>query len=282
MDSHIDTSEFLNLFSLENGLKYLTHDIKASGLDLIDYTYNCQRLTLDWAGRIPEELFDLVRGFVFGPCWTDFKGNRHTSFCSSEEWVNCYLETGEHPMKSERFSDEVEAFRHSIRFRTGQLEKFLIEMKDMFPSLNIEISRSIKGADFYTSTRHLRTAIEEILSSMNEFCAEHPDIRIGFEDIDGEEVPEGLKNYSKAVITIEQLGSFPKHSFAHDKEKLSEGGGTMANIMATLKGYADWTVISSWDDGSDPIRWAPITGESSRPDYTPEGFRHEISILYKA
>lgn len=282
MDNHIDTSEFLNLFSLDTGLKYLTHDIKASGLDLVDYTYNCQMLTLDWAGRVPEELFNLVRGFIFGPCWTDFKGDRHTSFCSSDEWVNCYLETGEHPMKSGQFSEEVEAFRHSIRFRTGQLEKFLTEIKDMFPALNIEISRSVKGADFYTSTRHLMSAIEEILSSMNELSAEHPYIRIGFEDIDGEDLSEELRDFSKAVITIEQPGSFPKHSFARDKEKFSNGGGTLANIMKALKGYADWAVISSWNDGTEPVRWMPMTGEFIRPGHQPEGFRHEISILYKA
>ena len=34
-----NTSDFLFLFEEENGLKFLTHDIKSSGLDFMDYVY---------------------------------------------------------------------------------------------------------------------------------------------------------------------------------------------------------------------------------------------------
>ena len=44
-----NTSDFLFLFEEENGLKFLTHDIKSSGLDFMDYVYLCERKILEEA-----------------------------------------------------------------------------------------------------------------------------------------------------------------------------------------------------------------------------------------
>lgn len=291
MNGYIDTSDFLNLFSIPSEFKFLTHDIQASGLDLLDYTYSCQEKLLDWKGRIPDDLFELVRGFLFGPQWKDYRGDVHDTFCSSEKWVGCFLESGNHPMKDPRFATDVDAFKHSIRFRSGQLEKYFIELKERFPKLDISLPRSLKGADFYTDTRHLRQALEEIFSSMNEFADEYPEVIVNFDDVDDREnIPNTPqlqlhKGYSRAVLSIEQVGSFPKHDLQRDKAKLNAGGGTLANILASLDGYADWTIISRWADSPVPYRWnlsddrwrsTPLAYSGSS-----RGFRHIITIYYK-
>lgn len=276
MSTKNEIADFLHLFSQEDGFKFLTHDIKASGLDLLEYTYHCQETLLDWSGKVPDDIFNLVKGYVFGPFWTDFEGKVHTCNCASEEWVKCYLDTGEHPMLSPAFASEVDAFRNSIRFRSGQLDKYIASLKEKFPKLNLCIDRAFKGADFYTSTHSIRQAIEEILSSMEEFSDTFPEVMLNFDD-------EECGDYSKASIIIEQLGSFPKHDFERDQKKLLEGGGTLANIKKTLAGFASWNIESRWEGDSSPHTWSILgDGYDGWVEHYPEGFRHIISIIYKA
>ena len=87
-------------------------------------------------------------------------------------------------MLGDQFSGEVDIFRNSIRWRSGKLEKYLFSLKEKYPRLQIDIDRSVKGADFYTYTRNIRLAIEEILSSMQDFAEGHNIVHVGFQQED--------------------------------------------------------------------------------------------------
>lgn len=274
----VELADFLYKFSEDDGFKFLTHDIKTAGIDLIDYIDLCKGRLMDWKRRheIPEELFQLIRGFIFGKGWTGYDGEEHAVYCTSDDWVDYYDENNEHPMLGDQFSGEVDIFRNSIRWRSGKLEKYLFSLKEKYPRLQIDIDRSVKGADFYTYTRNIRLAIEEILSSMQDFAEGHNIVHVGFQQ---EDLSDG---YFRAVLTFEQEGSFPSHDFERDRRKLESGGGTMDNIKNALEGYADWAVESKWLDQEAPSRWT-ILGETSGTEPIPsaKGFKHIISIVHK-
>lgn len=276
----IELADFLYKFTEDDGFKFLTHDIKTAGINLIEYIALCKRRLLDWKKEhqdIPEDLYQLIRGFIFGKRWTGCDGEDHTVYCSSYDWVNSYHDNnGEHPMNSDQFRDEVDIFRNSIRWRNGKLENYLITLREKYPLLDIEIDKSVKGADFYTYTRNIRLAIEEILSSMQDFAEGHNRVQIRF-------YQEDLSNgYFRAVLTFEQEGSFPSHDFERDRRKLDSGGGTMGNIRKALKGYADWAVESRWLDQEIPSRWT-ILGETVglQSISSANGFKHIISIVHR-
>lgn len=280
MKSHLDNAVFLHLFSDDTsaGLKFLTHD---TSIDYIDYVYKCQKLILAKRSEldISDTLFSLVRGFVFGPQWTDFEGKPHSFHLSSEEPVAYFETTGKHPLNSPDFEPEFQAFRNSIRFRSGKLDKFFREdMVREFPSLQLKVSGSLKGADMYTDTRALREAFRLILKSMQEYGS-HPDVIVSYLENEG---PDEL---IKSTITITQVGSLPVHPLSRDMVRLREGdGGTFGTIRKLLDGLCEWSVCSRWPDREGADRWRILRNETE-PELSPaklaEGFSHIISIYHK-
>ena len=127
MKSHRDNADFLHLFSeVTDGLKFLTHE-NIGTFDYVDYVYKCQKIILSKRAEleIKDSLYDLVRGFVFGPEWIDFKDEVHHFFISSEEAVSFFEKEGKHPLNNLAFKQEFEDFRNSIRFRSGRLDLYL-------------------------------------------------------------------------------------------------------------------------------------------------------------
>lgn len=281
MKSHRDNAEFLHLFSeVTDGLKYLTHE-SIGAFDYLDYVYRCQRIILSRrAGlEITESLYDLVRGFVFGPEWTDYKGDIHHFNISSEEAVAFFEETGKHPLNNPAFGQEFEDFRNSIRFRSGRLDLFFREeMTREFPSLELTVAGNLRGADMYTETGAVRSAIRLILKSMQEY-GDHPQVTVTFLEDELED------DFLKSTVFITQKGSFPSHPLSRDMGRLHEGdGGTFGTIRKTLDGLCEWAVCSKWPDRDGAVRWR-ILRDETEPELSPaapvEGFSHLISIYHK-
>lgn len=283
MNTYRDNAKFLHLFSQDqNGLKYLTHDF-TTGIDFIKYVYSCQKLILSCRAEmeLSDALYELVRGFVFGRQWTDFEGNPHSFFVSSEKCASYYDEKGRHPLNNPDFKSEFEAFRNSIRFRSGRLDLFLREeLTEEFPQLELVIPNRLKGADMYVLTGPVRSAIRLILKSMNipEYSA-HPKVVFSFSE---SEWADGLL---KSTLSITQIGSTPSHSLRRDIKRLDEGeGGTFGTIRKLLRGLCEWSVVSKWQDSDDPRRWR-ILGDDTLPKSSPasvaEGFSHELHIYHR-
>lgn len=281
MSAFQDNATFLNLFSQKEGLKFLTHEFEP-GFDFLKYLYRCQRLIASKQADlfIKESLFELVRGFLLGPEWVDYKGDPHTFFISSEESLAYYENTGKHPLNNKVFEEkEIDAFRNSIRFRSGQLDLFLREMKQKYESeFKIIIPENMKGADMYVETRAIRSVIDLILNSMAEYSA-HPRIVFSYfeEPLEDKRI--------KSTLSVTQVGSFPKHSLQRDMSRLSQGdGGTFGTIRGQLQGLCEWAICSKWPDCETPERWRILRNETE-PELAPasvaEGFTHTISIFHK-
>lgn len=281
MITHRDNAEFLHLFSQEqDGLKYLTHDFSV-GLDFIDYIYKCQQLILACCAEMElnSSLYELVRGFVFGPEWVDYKGVVHSFFISSEESASYYEKTGRHPLNSPSYMVDIEDFRNSIRFRSGRLDLFFREeLTREYPQLNLKISGRLKGADMYIETGPVREALRLILKGMQEY-KDYPSVNVSFFE---EGIEDGLLRSS---LSITQVDSFPSHTLFRDTTRLSRGdSGTFGTIRKRLQGLCDWEVVSRWTDSEGPQRWR-ILGDKFLPEISPasiaEGFSHTICIYHK-
>ena len=281
MNIYRDNADFLHLFSQDqDGLKYLTHDF-TSGIDFIEYVYRCQQLILSCRAEmeLSSPLYDLVRGFVFGPQWTDYEGRQHSFFVSSEECASYYDASGCHPLNNPSFESEFEAFRNSIRFRSGRLDLFLRDdLAGDFPQLELVIPNRLKGADMYVMTGPVRSALRLILKSMQEY-SDTPKIIFSFSE---GELDGGLL---KSTLSITQIGSYPSHSLSRDMNRLGEGeGGTFGTIRKLLRGICEWSVVSKWQGSGAPQRWR-ILGDETLPELSPasvaEGFSHELHIYHR-
>jgi hypothetical protein len=285
-DTLTATARLLHEFSEPNGFKFLTHDIKSEGVDYVEFVYRAEKTLL---GRMYEstcdrKVFDLVRGFIFGPSWIDSEGKTRKGFCSCSDWVSYYERTGNHPMANPEFEDDINAYRKTIRFRDGQLGKFFRLLGEHYPKLNITLDPAIRGADFYVDVRRLKVGIAEIIGMMAGYADEHPNVHVGFDDcVDG--------NYSVAKITITQEGSFPPpSSIDRIYQRFLSGAGNLASIAHILEGCCRWSVISPyWGmHTSSPFRWRILPsgpGTSICPgmaydDIVCRGFTHEIEIVY--
>ena len=283
MKSHKDNADFLHLFSQDNdGLKFLTHDTDED-FDFLNYVYKCQRLILSKGTEldISPSIFNLVRGFVFGPQWTDYKGECHHFFISSDEVVSYFERTGSHPINDPGFEKEIEAFKNSIRFRSGELNKFLLEMKEVMQPLELEVDGSVRGADMYTDTGSVREAIRLILSSMRDFNinGEHPRVSISYNE---EVTPDKA---IQSTITLTQHLSYPVHKLSHDMDRLKGmDAGSLGTIRKKLDGLCGWSVCSKWPDREGPDCWR-ILREETEAELSPisetEGFTHIISIYHR-
>ncbi len=282
MKSYRDNAEFLHLISEDGvGLKFLTHDFSGK-LDFLEYLYRCQRLVLSSRQRlqISNSIYNLIRGFVFGPEWIDYKGRVHKFFISSEEAVSYYEQTGKHPLWAEEFAKDIEDFRNSIRFRSGRLDLlFKNTLQQEFPALRLEISGSLGLADMYTDTGAVRNALKLILGSMTEYQDRFPRVVIAYT----EDVVED--SFLKSTISLTQVGSFPNHELSHDMARLSEGdGGTFGTIRKLLTGLCNWAVISKWPDRDSAVRWRILhdeTEEDLSEAKLADGFTHAITIYHK-
>lgn len=288
MDTLKATARLLHEFSNPNGFKYLTHDIKSAGVDYVEYVYHAEKNLLGnmYDSMVDRSVFELVRGFIFGPSWVDSEGRTRSGYCAHPDWISYYRETGNHPMADPAFADDIEAFRKSIRVRDGQLSKFFRSLNDRYPSLDLTVDRDLVGADFYVDVRRLKTGIEEIIGMMAGYAEEHPKVHVGFDDY----VEFGL---SIAKITITQEGSYPpRGSIGRIYDRFKSGAGNLASIAHVFDGCCWWAVLSPYwgSESSLPFRWRILpsgSGTSLRPGMAYdrcmcEGFTHEIEIPYLA
>ena len=72
-------AEILNLFGNEEGFKFITHgfDLTKSN-NFISILNKCRIMVSECNGLIPEHLYDLLFGFLYGTSWEDAEGVKHT------------------------------------------------------------------------------------------------------------------------------------------------------------------------------------------------------------
>lgn len=298
MDKIRFTAEFLGRFSdPRTGFKFLTHGFDPFySSDFFVHVNRCRLALVDVRGLIPDSLYDLLFGFLYGPSWTDADGNVHNKYCGCDEWVDwCIKNPGCHPMNE--FSD-FKAFKNSIRVYNMTFDDYVgrkvigmtnneIELGPRYPVQsrvypNLSVSQKGLGRlDAYMDVRRFRSCLDVILQNMNDtqFSVQHPHVSITCKR-EGE-TPDGCR---VDLVRIEQIGSFPAIDIEQAIDHFRRGGGHLASLKNMMEGHFLWSLETVW--GEMPLRWnilkeegEPATERIAGEEAT--GFRHVIKIYHK-
>lgn len=274
-------ADLLQLFVREDGFKNLTHD--SGREDFLKYLCHARSLILNYKGLVPDHLYRLLFGFVYGPVWVDRHNNEHTFHCSCEECLSWSMNNqGKHPLfdldSPELFHTEREEFKHSVRVISPDLEDFVI---NNVPDHRLLETERLSGAQFYTDTNRLYTVIKKIFDMMSDpRYGNNKDIKVSF--IRGEKAPDG---YRISKIMIEQVGSFSLAPMDDVLSKIQAGGGDLGSLKSLMEGYYLWSIESKWQN--TPARLNILTAdEFDAPKErlssdAATGFRHVITIYHK-
>lgn len=278
------TVDFLGKFSKPDGFKYLTHRFDDDVTDFFTIVNRCRMELRLYHNVIPENLFRIFHGFLYGPEWTDAEGRVHKEHCSCDRWIDwCLNNPGIHPR--EEFGREFEAFRNSVRVYNGSFDEFIQDLADscLFPGIEIDVDeRSLSRFDAYVDVRTLRQMVRDILKEICDYPAvsSHPDVRVYC--IRGEESADGTR---MDRICIENAGSFPSQGREQAKSHLESGGGFLCSLKKKAEGNMLLSVETSW--GGNPCRWNILRehGENEFEGMDPDdvtGFRYVLRIMHKS
>lgn len=275
-------ADILQLFGQADGFKFLTHDFDPTrDNDFLKLVNKCRIVLSEASGLIPDHLYEILFGFMYGKEWEDADGNKHTFYCSSDECIQwCLNNPGVHPRNNPEFENDFEAFRNSTRIYGRGLDKIVAEAEADFPNLKINRDkRELRKVDIYTDVARIKQIIYKIISSM-------ADVRFSGEiNVTVKQLPDSSDGYHVRNIIIEQKGSFSNKSVQFIRDRVANGSGDLGSLKNIIDGNAYWSVESKWVEG--PARINLIKESLFDPDFEKldedevVGFRHVIKLYDK-
>lgn len=274
------TADLLNKFGLEKELKFLVHSYsKIEDQDFCALVSKARLLITERSGLIPDQLYDLLFGFVYGPEWVDWKGKVHSLHCGSNDLIEWYKNNeGVSPMEENSpFVNEFRDFKNSIRTYRN-LPEIIDRAREKASSVTVDCDKkSLKHADFYTDVVRLKQIIERILITMSDPRFIGP-VKIYSSQQDDRE------GYRVMQIIIEQKNDYVQPSLKFIRERLATNSGDLGSIKNLLEGVAYWSIESDWEEGSarfnitsDDIFMNPFERISEKVG----GFRHILTFYHK-
>ena len=274
------TADLLNKFGLEKELKFLVHSYsKIEDQDFCALVSKARLLITERSGLIPDQLYDLLFGFVYGPEWVDWEGKVHSLHCGSSDLIEWYTNNeGVSPMEEDSpYVNEFRDFKNSIRTYRN-LPEIIERAKEKAPSVTVDCDKkSLRRADFYTDVVRLKQIIERILITMSDPRFIGP-VKIYSSQQDDRE------GYRVMQIIIEQMNDYVQPSLKFIRERLATNSGDLGSIKNLLEGVAYWSIESDWEEGSarfnitsDDIFMNPFERISEKVG----GFRHILTFYHK-
>ena len=252
--------DFLGLFSDVKGLKFLTHGFEPDyDDDYFEYVTRCRSELARVKNKIPSSLYDLVFGFVSGPSWTDCDGKVHYEHCACDKWFDwCEDNPGGHPYNA--FTDEFEAFKHSIRVYNGTLDEYFEDLKESgrFRNILLQVHPDLELFDSYMDVRRFRTIVTTFLDDIDRYpdVNEHPNVTVEQRRVENDgrlwrdPLPDGVK---VDEIAICQEGSYPSREISQAMEHFRIGGGTLSKLRSLASGHFVLFLETKW--AGKPLRW---------------------------
>ena len=261
-------------------LKYLVHDYdKTEDVDFCALVYKARLLINERVGLIPNHLYDLLFGFVYGPEWVDWEGKGHSLHCGSKDliaWYTC--SDGISPMAGDSpLASEFWDFKKSIRTYRN-LPEIIEHAKEKAPSVILDVDRkSLKRADFYTDVERLKQIIERILITMSDPRFLGP-VKISSSQLDDRD------GYRVMQIIIEQKNDYAQPSLRFISERVANNAGDLGSIKGLLEGVAYWSIESDWEEGSARFNVTSddiFMNQFERINEQVGGFRHILTFYHK-
>lgn len=287
MEKILYTAKFLGKLSTPE-YKFLTHRFESDSDDFLKYINRWRIELANNRGLIPQTLYDLFFGFLYGPSWIDANGKEHKDFCSCDKWVDWVIDNpGVHPMNV--FSD-IKDFANSVRVYNGTFDEIIGSLiKDdnalardtnvRFTTDDLSLMRFDAYMDVPCILRVVKSIITDIVSYPHSAPSEHPIIHISCRR--DRELPGGIKVDS---IIIEDENSFSNKRFSDICEHFENGGGFLGTLANMTDGLALLSIESKWD--GEAHRWN-LTRLDDEPEIQPleedcaTGYRYVLRILHK-
>lgn len=270
------TADFLGKFSDDKELKHLLHTEETEVFPLI---VKARLGVSELEGLIPEHLYNLVSGFLYGPEWEDYTGNIQRLHLGSNDIVDwCKSNPGMHIMDPQSpFFDNLWRFKDSIR--TYRNLPTVVELaKQSAPSMNIDVNKKVlKRIDMYVDVGALRRILERIFSTMSDPRFSGP-VMISAENLDPQ------NGYKVARLVIEQKNSYQQPSLEFIKDRLNAGAGDLGSLKKLIDGVAYWSIESDWEEGSARCNVTSpdiFMQQFERLDEPVGGFRHVLTFYHK-
>lgn len=283
MDKIIQTTKFLGKLSTPE-YKFLTHRFDSDSDDFLIYVNRWRIELANHRGLIPESLYDLFFGFLYGPSWVDASGKEHKNFCSCDKWVDWVIENpGVHPMNE---FEDIKDFANSVRVYNGTFDEIVesIFAKDYALQRTIRLNvdeRSLMRFDAYMDVPSILKAMKAVIIDIASYPHDTRPAIVKVSCRREGEISGGIKVDS---IIIEDEGSFSNKRFSDVRDHFESGGGFLGTLAKMTDGLALVSVESKWD--GEPHRWN-LTRLDNEPVDQPldeevaTGYRYILRILHK-
>jgi RNA-directed DNA polymerase len=248
-----DTSNFLKLFSDNNGFKFLVHDFDNS-----EEEFSLHTLVLNAKNEydkvkklflIPKSLRKRFEVFAFDkkPSWFTWEKGKNETIqlgwsCSElRNWCNGQQNLGIHPFRNRYFLENmIMPFKHCIEVRKGKLEQIfgqVVEkrLNDKFSINYINLDRANFLTDvnvFQSGLMYLFAPFQEFAENTNSFL-----IEVSF-------TREIVNNFRMKIIKITHLGSLPKR-YSNDEDLIK---GDLKEAKQRFNGLCNWAIEAKFED----------------------------------
>ena len=247
------TYEFLSSFAQnDGGLKNLTHDFNNGYIEYETFMDRCKEEFEEARRRFPEVPNSIIRrieefAFKTSPNWYIRLGKEKKEIhlgWSEPSFVNWYKTNRIHPSKDSSYNSEmIIPFKNSIQVRAdnGNLIELLNSLiKVAFgenPCCEVEITKNVNSAQFYTDVDRLGQAIYQIFSTIKDYSEKN---------FCGKVMVDYNTDSTFKILTITHIGSLPSKK-SDDKDYL---GGDGNAIKKALNGLCNYEIRAVFPDGA--------------------------------
>lgn len=276
------TAEFMSLFGVPSGLKFLTHDFNPDSNITMATVIEQTRSILSspkYNFKLPKSLYALMINFLNGEKnWLDYNNAYHTANLNSGElksWIDSNPTL--HPISSPQFGNEIQDFRKTVRISKPILSELIATFIRKTTGLgNLQIkTENLDKADFYTNVNRLiYLIIGKVLKDIAQRNSAAEAV-ISYQR-------SSWNEYRLCKIVITHIDS-EANPFDDVQKKLLSGGGALYELAKNCQGYCDWTVEANFE--GEYKRWRILSFQNLPEVETIEkneikGFTH-IFTFYK-
>lgn len=253
------TAEFLSLFGVPKGLKFLTHDFDPDSHITMAIVIK-QALSIissqKYNFKLPISLYALMINFLSeGRKWYDYNNSAHEINLSSgglKSWIDSNSTL--HPISSPQYGNEIQDFRKTVRIFKPVLPDLISSFINKTTSLqNLQIkTEKLDKADFYTNVNRLINFI--IGKVLKDIAQRNPaaEVEISYHR-------SSWNEYRLCEIRVTHIDS-EANPFNDVQKKLLSGGGALYELAKNCQGYCDWTVEANFE--GEYKRWRILSAQN--------------------
>lgn len=276
------TAEFLSLFGVPSGLKFLTHDFDPDSNMTMATVVKQVRSVISsqkYIFKLPGSLYALIINFLNGEKnWYDYNNISHSTNLNSgglKIWIDS--DPTLHPISSPQYGNEIQDFRKTVRIFKPVLPELISSFISRTTSLqNLQIkTEKLDKADFYTNVNRLmHSIIGKVLKDIAQRNST-AEVVISYHR-------SSWNEYRLCKIIITHVDS-EANPFDDVQKKIFSGGGALYELAKNCQGYCDWTVEANFE--GEYKRWRILSAQNLPEIETVDkneikGFTH-IFTFYK-